>query len=326
MPTPRKVAVLLFDGVNAIDVTGPAEAFAIARADGTNAGYALAFWSLSGQPVATESGLRLMPDSRPPPAPRGDVLIIPGGAGIRNPGTLDALACWLKAHQEKFARVVSVCTGAYALAEAGVLDGRRVATHWAHADQLAARYPELTVDADALYLRDGRFHTSGGVTAGIDLALDLIRVDFGHATAAAVARELVVFLRRSGKQAQFSQPLRLMARAPDRLAETCLWAANHLDADLSVEALARRAHLSSRQFARRFRAAFGEAPATHVRRLRVDAARTLLEQGVSVQQAAPTVGFASVDGLRRAFEAVFGLTPREYQRRFETRESLRDRN
>jgi transcriptional regulator GlxA family with amidase domain len=329
--------VLLYDGVNAVDVAGPGDAFAAVRNDAGEAGYALTFVAPSGGPVVAESGLRLLPEStvgaefswkgsaagRSPAGgavdrrvARCDTLLVPGGRGVREPGTLSHLATWIERHHVRFERIVAVCTGAWALAEAGLLDGRRVTTHWAHADALQAHYPKLQVDSDALFLRDGSFFTSGGVTAGIDLALELIAEDFGHETATRVAREMVVYTRRSGKQAQFSAPLRLMARAPERLAEVGRWAANHLDADLRVPALARRAHLSPRQFSRRFREVFGEPPGSYVRRLRLDGARVLLEQGVSVRRAAPAVGFASVDGFRRAFERAFGVTPREYRERF----------
>lgn len=310
------VTVLLYDGVNAVDVTGPTDALASVRTDQGESGYALTFWSFDGRYVAAESGLKLCPDAPADPETTAHILLVPGGRGVREDGTLAALSTWLRAHHMQFETVVSVCTGAYALAEAGLLDGRRVTTHWAHACDFRRRYPKVDVDADALFIQDGRFLTSGGVTAGIDLALELIARDFGHEASAAVAREMVVFTRRSGKQSQFSAPLRLMARAPDRLAERCRWAANHPDADLSVEALARHALLSPRHFSRRFRAVYGEPPATFVKRLRIDGARILLEQGVSVGRTAPAVGFATVDGLRRAFERALGVTPLEYQRRF----------
>jgi transcriptional regulator GlxA family with amidase domain len=233
---------------------------------------------------------------------------------------LRRLSAWLREHHRRFSTTVAVCTGAYALAEAGLLDGRAATTHWAHADDFRRRYPEVRVDADALFLRDGRVYTSGGVTAGIDLALELIAEDVGHEASARVAREMVVFTRRSGTQAQFSEPLRLLERAPDRLSEVARWAANHLDADLTVRTLAKRALLSPRHFSRRFREAYGEPPATWVRRLRVDGARILLEQGVHVQKVAPAVGFGSVDGFRRAFQAVLDLSPSEYQERVRARE------
>ncbi|MEM6638713.1 MAG: GlxA family transcriptional regulator [Pseudomonadota bacterium] len=314
--TTLKVVVLLFDGVNAIDITGPLEAFAAVTPSLGRRGYDIATWSLDGEPVRTEYGLRFLPDRELSHRARADILLIPGGEGIRQPDTLSALSAWLARHHHRFRRVVSVCTGAYALAEAGLLRGRDIATHWAQARDLAERYPDVNVDADALFLKDDKFYTSGGVTAGIDLALELIADDYGHDVASAVARELVVFVRRSGKQAQFSEPLRVQNQAPDRLVDVCRWAASHLDRDLSVASLARRASLSPRQLTRRFKDAYGTSPAAVIRRLRIDAARTLLEQGVAVQKVAATVGFASVDGFRRAFLDVLGVTPRVYGERF----------
>ena len=316
---PRLVVALLFDRINAIDVAGPIEAFASARLANGKPAYSVSSWSLDGQKVATESGLHFLPDRAADPTCKANTLIVPGGAGVRHPQTLERLSDWLRANHRNFKRVVSVCTGAYALAEAGLLNGRKVATHWAHASALGERYPNIRVDAGALFLRDGKFYTSGGVTSGIDLALDLIADDFGHSVAAAVARELVVFVRRSGKQTQFSEPLRMQQEAPDRLAEACTWAANNLDKDLSVEALAARARLSERQLSRHFHKAYGASPGSVIRRLRVDTARTLLEQGVTVQKVTSAVGFASVDGFRRAFEGMLGVSPREYRDRFRSR-------
>jgi len=312
----RTVAVLLFEGVNAIDVAGPLEAFASVRdANGARA-YRPLIWSLGPRSVTSESGLRLSADAPAPQRPSADLLIVPGGAGVRAPRTLARLAAWLKHNHRRFDRVAAVCTGAYALAEAGLLDGRAATTHWAHARDLQRRYPEVRVEPDALFLRDGPFYSSGGVTAGIDLALELIETDFGARAAMDAARELVVFLRRTGAQAQFSKPLKMQAAAGGRLKDACAWAANNLAADLSVEALAERAGLSPRQFARRFRDAFGEAPARYIKTLRLDAARTMLTQGVSVARAAHAAGFNSADVFRRAFERQYGVSPGEYGRRF----------
>lgn len=310
------VAVILFDGVNAIDATGPAEAFASARTKANLPAYKIKSWSIDDLVVKTESNLKLCADRKIPQRPYADILIIPGGKGIRTEGTLTKLSLWLRRHQQNFGRIATVCTGAYALAEAGLLDGRNVTTHWAHARDLQARYPNIQVRSDALFLQDGRFHSSGGVTAGIDLALDLIENDLGGDEAMQVARELVVFLRRTGTQAQFSIPLQFQTTASDKLKEVCKWAAGHLESDLSVDVLARRAGLSTRQFSRKFRAAFDMPPATYIKRLRLDAGRSLLDQGVSLSRAAHASGFRSDDGFRRAFESAFGVSPRDYRKRF----------
>lgn len=316
MRKPRTVALLLYEGVNATDVAAPLEAFAAVRSgDGTRA-YEPRVWSLTSPVVRAESGLKLCADGPAPARPSADLLIVPGGVGVREPETLARLSTWLFRHHRRFRRIATVCTGAYALAETGLLDGRTITTHWAHARDLQRRYPKVRVDADALFLKDGRFYSSGGVTAGIDLALDLIESDCGPRAAIDAARELVVFLRRTGTQTQFSAPLQLQAQAAGRLADVCRWAANNLEANLSVETLAARAGLSSRQFSRRFRDAMGAPPASYIKMLRLDAARTLLGQGAAIARAAEVSGFESADGFRRAFERQFGVAPSEYRRRF----------
>lgn len=316
MRKPRTVALLLYEGVNAIDVAGPLEAFAAVRgADGAR-DYEPHIWSLGSCIVRSESGLRLCADIAAPEQPNADLLIVPGGAGVREPRTLTRLSAWLRRHHARFRRVAAVCTGAYVLAEAGLANGRTITTHWAHARDLQRRYPKVRVNADALFLQDGRFYSSGGVTAGIDLALELIEADCGPRAAMDAARELVVFLRRTGAQAQFSAPLKLQAATAGRLKDVCRWAATNLDADLSVETLAARSGLSSRQFSRLFRDAIGAPPASYIKALRLDAARTLLGQGAAVAQAAEASGFSSADAFRRAFERQFGVAPSEYRRRF----------
>lgn len=316
MKESRKVAVLLFDQVNAIDAVGPTEAFSIATDEDGISAYQVVSWAVKDEVVCCESGIRLCADGGLPRKPRADILLIPGGRGIREAHTLDRIAGWLRRNHERFPRIVSVCTGAYALAESGLVDGRNVTTHWAFADDLQNRYPQVHVQSDALFLRDGRYYSSGGVTAGIDLALDLIETDLAGQAAMKVARELVVFLRRTGAQAQFSMPLQMQTASPGRLEDVCRWAANHLNEDLSVESLADRAGLSTRHFSRRFRETFGEPPATYIKRLRLDTGRTLLGQGVSISRTAHAIGFASQDGFRRAFEGLFGVSPGEYQKRF----------
>lgn len=317
---PFTIAALLYDGVNALDVAGPLEAFAAAHPEGSAPGYTVDVWSLGTLDIRSESGLALRANRRAPEQPHADLLLIPGGPGVREPRTLQALGDWLRRHHGAFARIVSVCTGAYAIAESGIANGRTLTTHWAHADDLRRRYPRVRVQSDALYTQDGTLYSSGGVTAGIDLALAIIERDLGVRTAMIAARELVVFLRRTGTQAQFSEPLRLQAIDDDGLQDVCLWATNHLEADLSVEALASRANMSPRQFARRFRAAVGMTPGRFIMRLRLDRARTALAGGrVSIKRVAGSAGFQSVDGFRRAFERELGVSPSEYQQRFANR-------
>jgi transcriptional regulator GlxA family with amidase domain len=320
----RQVVIILFEGVTAYDVAGPSDAFALVRDDKDAPAYAVQFWSADGEVVTTASGLRLVGDVLPERAPLADLLIVPGGAGLREPQRLARVAGWLKANHRKFKRVASVCTGAFALAESGLLDGKQATTHWRFGRELATRYPRVQVKADALFLSDGKYHSSGGIAAGVDLALALIEIDHGARVATAAARELVVYLRRTGAQAQFSEPLKLQALASDRLYGVCAWAANNLRADLSVAALAKRASLSDRQFSRLFAASFGASPAHYVTRLRLDAARVALSQPrATIEHVARITGFQTPDGFRRAFEKRFQINPSEYQRRFVARSTTR---
>ncbi|QTD57331.1 GlxA family transcriptional regulator [Parasphingorhabdus cellanae] len=316
MQTVCSIAVLLFDNVNAIDVTGPIEAFSTAKNGEDTCPYSIEFWGLEKHTFITESGLKLSADYIAPKKPDAHTLIIPGGAGIRHSGNLTRLAQWLSKHHENFARIVSICTGAYAAAEAGLLNGRKVTTHWAHADDFQERFPHVQVNANALFLKDGKFHSSGGVTAGIDLALDLIHRDVGEAAAMSVAREMVVFLRRPGAQTQFSLPLQMQSMTDDRLSDVCRWAASNLHEDLTIERLAERTGLSSRQFARRFKNVFDMPPAAYIKNIRLDHGRSLLSKGSSISQAAFMVGFSSSDGFQRAFKQRFGIDPSSYQKHF----------
>jgi transcriptional regulator GlxA family with amidase domain len=212
------------------------------------------------------------------------------------------------------------------LAPTGLLDGRRVTTHWRFADDVAARFPALKVDRNALFIRDGAFYTSAGITAGIDLALALIEEDHGAHIALSVARELVVYLKRPGGQEQYSEPLQFQVQSSDRLSDLIPWISSHLRRDLSVEILARRANLCVRHFSRRFRKVFGLPPAEFVQNVRLDEARQRLSsRNNSVRIIADSVGFSSADSFRRAFERRFGVSPTTYRGRFEARHRIRIR-
>ncbi|MFY9775830.1 MAG: DJ-1/PfpI family protein, partial [Trebonia sp.] len=248
---PRTVLIVLFDGVQSLDVTGPLEVFANA-----GAAYDVTTASLGGRPVTTSSRLTITPsaDLRELTG-NWDLLLVPGGQGARHADPV--LVRWLAGHAREADRIASVCTGTFLLAAAGLLHGRRVTTHWAYSAELAARYPDLMVDPDPIFIKSGNVATSAGVTAGIDLALALVEDDLGRDVALALARHLVVFLRRPGSQSQFSAQLsaQVAGRAP--LREVQQWIAEHPAADLSVDALAGMASLSPRQFARAFAAEVG---------------------------------------------------------------------
>ncbi|GAA3486753.1 MULTISPECIES: GlxA family transcriptional regulator [Streptomyces] len=316
------VLAVLFEGVLSLDVTGPVEVFAGAGV-ATGTPYEVRTASVDGGPVRTSSGLTLLPDTGldrlaallDPPEHTRVTLLVPGGPGTVH---LDPrLVAWLRAHALRADRLVSVCSGAFYLAEAGLLDGRRAATHWDVAGHLARAYPKIDVDPDAVYVRDGRIATSAGVTAGIDLALALVEEDHGRDTALTVARHLVVFLRRPGNQAQFSAQLSAQTARRAPLRDVQQYVSEHPEADLSVEALAARARLSPRHFARAFQAETGVTPGRYVDRVRLEHARRLLEDGPDgVECVSRACGYGTPEAMRRAFVKALGTAPAEYRRRF----------
>ena len=325
----RTVLIVLFDRVQSLDVTGPLEVFAGANrwqsgrdhSPGSTNGpdgpaYRIRTASLGGSPVRTSSGLRLAPDESLPDAPSGpDVLLVPGGEGTRHADP--ELVAWLRTHACHANKLVSVCTGAFLLAEAGLLDRRRVTTHWAYCATLAARFPEITVDPDPIFVTDGNVTTSAGVTAGIDLALNLVEDDLGRDAALDIARYLVVFLRRPANQAQFSTQLAAQLAGREPLREVQRWIADHPAADLSVETLASRASLSPRQFARAFTAEVGMPPGRYVDRARLETARRRMEDTADgVEETARQCGYGTPEAMRRAFVRALGVSPAEYRRRF----------
>ncbi|MGW6569590.1 GlxA family transcriptional regulator [Streptomyces sp. NPDC054975] len=315
--TKRPVLIVLFDGVQSLDVTGPLEVFAGAdRFAGEDGGtYPIRTASLDGGPVRTQSGLRVLPDSTLAEADRPHTLVVPGGEGTRRPDP--RLIDWLREHAPRADRLVSVCTGALLLAEAGLLDGRRATTHWIACDHLARCCPRVDVDPDPIFVRDGSISTSAGVTAGIDLALALVEEDLGRQAALTVARHLVVFLRRPGNQAQFSAQLAAQTAHRSPLRDLQHWITEHPAGDLSVEALAERARLSPRHFARAFRAETGTTPGRYVDRVRLEHARRLLEETADgVQEVARAAGYGTPEAMRRAFVKTLGTAPAEYRRRF----------
>ncbi|MFD8194389.1 GlxA family transcriptional regulator [Streptomyces wuyuanensis] len=312
----RTVLVVLFDGVQSLDVTGPVEVFTGAnQAPHAPFRYAVRTASLDGGPVRTSSGLTVVPDAALGDCAPPHTLIVPGGEGTRRPEP--SLVDWLRGHAGSATRLVSVCTGALLLAEAGLLDGHRVTTHWSVCDQLARSYPEVEVDPEPIFVRDGSLATSAGVTAGIDLALALVEEDLGRRTALTIARHLVVFLRRPGNQSQFSAQLAAQSARREPLRDVQQYITDHPDGDLSVEALAGLARLSPRQFARAFRAETGTTPGRYVDRVRLEHARRLLEDtGHGIEEVSRACGYGTPEAMRRAFVKTLGTAPAEYRRRF----------
>ena len=325
--SPHRIVLVAFDNAQMLDVTGPMDAFTEANTfeehHGRPKAYDVTFAAPRVGLVPTSSGLELNArTSFFDPSLEPDTLVVCGGRGAResadNPEAVAAIARLA----DRAGRVVSICTGAFVLAASGRLDGRRVTTHWKYCDVIAQRFPKIRVDADAIFVHDGKFFTSAGVTAGIDVALALIEQDLGRPTALAVARELVVFLRRPGGQSQFSAHMAADARAadPDRFAELTRWMAEHLHEDLSVERLASRVSMSPRNFARRFAEALGTSPGKFVQALRLDAARRMLTDGdVPLSSVARRCGFNSLETMRLSFQRHLKVAPQDFRARFQSR-------
>jgi transcriptional regulator GlxA family with amidase domain len=321
--TPKRIGFIGFDGVVAIDLAGPAEAFSCAElAEGRDESkpcYEVITIGPSNQPFVAASGLIFKPHKTFKTAPPLDTLIVPGGLALRKPHICGPVSAFVRARAGCTRRIVSICTGIYGLAGTGLLAGRKVTTHWHYAQDVARRFPDVRVHDNAIFLKDGPFYTSAGATAGIDLSLFLIEEDYGPRVALAVARELVVYLKRSGGQEQYSEPLQFQTQSVSRMSELTTWMFSHLNGDLSVEALAAKACICPRHFSRRFKTEFGNTPADFVERLRLDEARRRLSAGDdSVENVGTSVGFKSADAFRRAFERRLGLNPTDYRRRFAT--------
>jgi transcriptional regulator GlxA family with amidase domain len=315
----RRVEVVAFAGVQLLDVAGPLQVFASAneaeKAAGRGPAYAVHVVARS-TPIVTSSGLALLAEPLPAGSAALDTLMVAGGDAVHEALQDTRLVSWLRRRAGAARRVASVCSGAWLLAHAGLLEGKRAATHWAQCDALAAKHPGTTIDPESIYVQDGQVWTSAGVTSGIDMALAMVEADVGHPTAMAVARDLVVFLKRPGGQSQFSAALALQ-RGDERLDRLHGWAASHLDGDLSVPALAARAGMSERSFLRHYTAATGCTPARAMEALRTEAARQLLSTTrLPVKRIAQRCGFGSEETLRRSLLRQAGVTPGEYRARF----------
>ena len=313
----RRVLVVAVEDGQCLDVVGPVEVLHAATALSESGGYEVRVVAPGGGPIAFSNGITIQAEPLPNPPPAHDTLMVAGGRGARGAVADEELTAWIAAAARRARRTTSVCTGAYLLAAAGLLKGRRVTTHWEWSAGLADRHPDLTVDPDALYVRDGDVWTSAGIAAGIDMTLALVEEDLGAEIALAVARELVVFLKRPGGQAQFSTALAAQQASRPALRALQGWIADHLDEDLSVAALAARASLTERSFSRAFRREIGQTPAAYVEALRIERARILLQDGAqSLDAVARATGFRSAEVLRRAFHRRVGVSPAAYRERF----------
>jgi transcriptional regulator GlxA family with amidase domain len=321
MPRPsadRHVVIVAYPDVQSLDVTGPLEVFAAANAGGATPAYVTTVVSPAGGTLRTSSGLGLVADrSIADHHEPIDTLLVAGGDGTVGALADAELLRWVREAAGRSRRVTSVCSGAFVLAAAGLLDGRRATTHWSVCDLMAALHPAVEVDADRIYVRDGHVWTSAGVTAGMDLALALVEEDLGRELALQVARQLVLFLRRPGGQSQFSAQLAAQAADRQPLRELQAWIVEHPGGDCSVPALARRVAMSPRNFARVFLRETGLTPAHYVERVRVEAARRRLEESTDgVDAIAGHCGFGTAETMRRAFLRHLRVAPSDYRVRF----------
>lgn len=321
----RLVAIIGFEGAAALDITGPHEVFAMAThlaQDKAKPPYRLLLLAEKVGAFRTASGLSLVADSSWRDFKEfPDTIMVAGGPDISHlTGNKEFLA-WLRARANQTRRIASVCTGAFVLAESGLLDNHRATTHWLAADRLKQKYPHVTVEPDTIYVKDENVYTSAGVTAGMDLALALVEEDLGREIALAVARMLVLFLKRPGGQSQFSTLLHAQGTEGKRLRPLLSWLTENYRKPLTVEEMAAQAAMTPRTFARVFLAEAGVTPARFLERIRMEHAVRLLETSdMSIDTAARECGFTGCEQLRRVFLRHLGITPHEYQQRFRTTE------
>ncbi|QUW65261.1 DJ-1/PfpI family protein [Pseudomonas synxantha] len=317
---PKIIHVLAFENAQVLDVTGPLQVFASAndllRQRGLPLPYAVNVIAAQPEPVRTSAGLALLAEPLPAIDAPCDTLVIAGGWGVYAAAEDPTLVQWVRDKSRHTRRMASVCTGAFLLAASGLLDGCRVATHWTRCEELARKFPALTVEANPIFIQQGAVWTSAGVTAGIDLCLALVEDDLGRAIALEVARHLVVFLKRPGGQSQFSVTLSLQ-RSDSRFADLHAWIADHLTLDLNIASLAAQAGMSERSFVRHYRAETGQTPARAVELIRVETARRqLADSTTSIKRIAMQCGFGCEETLRRSFVRALSVTPQAYRERF----------
>ncbi len=312
----KTIAILALPGVQLLDVSGPLDVFAQANAEAGRDVYTLKVIACEPGPVRSSSGVRLLPDGLAGEAGEHiDTLLVAGAPNAAQMSLPPSILAWLRKMATRSRRYGSVCTGAFVLAATGLLDGRRITTHWAAVERLGEAYPAITVDQDALYVRDGKVRTAAGVTAGLDLALSLVEEDLGREIAMRVAGQLVMFFKRPGGQLQFSRKGETRPAGRSVLQAVQRWVLANPAGDHSVASLARHAGLSPRHFARLFQAELGIAPGAWAEAARIAAARRLLETGGEApKQVAAKCGFANADTLRRAFVKHIGISPAEYRR------------
>ncbi|GAB7187236.1 helix-turn-helix domain-containing protein [Kitasatospora sp. Ki12] len=322
----RLIVIVLFEGVDLLDVTGPPEVFSLVRRETDDAaGYRVTLAAETMAPVTTAAGVRILPDLTFDQAAEGgiDTLLVPGSVEVDDRRRVRALTDpavveRVRTLAARSRRVASVCVGAHLLAAAGLLDGRRATTHWSTAGQLAAEYPQIEVDADPIFIREGEVWTGAGISACLDLSLALVAEDFGEELALRVARQLVMYLKRPSGQSQFSVPLEPVSTTR-RIEELRHHILRNLSGRLTVPDLAAHAHVSERQLTRIFKTELGTTPSVYIESARVELARHQLESGdATLERIATACGFGTTDTLVRAFRRRLGTTPTDYRQRFRT--------
>lgn len=315
--TPKRIGFVGFDRITALHLAGPADAFAAAVLEdgygGRIACYEVCTIGLTSSPFRSESGLIFTPEETTQTARPLDTIVIPGGSGLRDAQTATEVSNWILTRVNQTRRIACVCTGIYGLAPTGLLDGREVTTHWRFARDVARRFPALRVNHKARLIKDGPFYTSTGLSAGIDLALALVEDDYGPQVAHAARRELVMYLARRDADENSTTLREFEARPADRFGDLVAWIIRNLNADLSVEALARRACMCPSHFNRSFKGVFGNSPAEFVENLRLnEARRRLSKRSKTLQSVSVSVGFKNSGAFRRAFQRRFGVKPASY--------------
>jgi len=314
---PKRIGILGFDRLTTMHLAGPADAFAAAALEDGFGGripcYDVCLIGLKDGPFLSESGVTFRPAYNLRTAPELDTIIVPGGSGLRHPKITPVVSEWILSRTNGTRRIASVCTGIYGLAPTGLLDGREVTTHWRFASDVARRFPKLKVNHKRLLVKDGPFYTSAGLSAGVDLVLALVEEDYGPYVAAAVRSELVTYLARRNPNEESLSPVEYQSRPTERFGDLVAWMIRHLDHDLSVEALARRACICPSHFNRSFKSVFGSSPAAFVENLRLnEARRRLSKRNRTIHSIGASVGFKDPEVFRRAFERRFGVKPHSY--------------
>lgn len=317
----KHIGVLLYDGVQALDFVSATDTFAeansICAARGLDKPYQLVTVAAENPDIQCAAGTKITASHTIQNSPTLHTLIIPGGEGSRTVNQSSALVDWLNQQYTQLERIVSICTGGYILAALNSMEGKTLATHWRYADELQSQYPHIKVDGSALYLQDGHVYSSGGLTAGIDLCLSLIESDLGSDIALKLAREFVVYLKRPGNQAQFSEPLKQQYSSDHQFAALIDWMNHNVKNPITMEQLAQQTNISTRHFSRLFKQYMGQTPMQYLESIRLDKARVLLTTTtLNIDMIAREIGIENSDVFRRRFKYHFEASPTQYRQRF----------